>query len=698
MSNESDLSAIRNIGIMAHIDAGKTTTTERMLFYTGIIHRMGEVHDGNAVMDWMAQEKERGITITSAVTTCFWKEKQINIIDTPGHVDFTAEVERSLRILDGAIGIFCAVGGVEPQSETVWHQADRYQIPRLAFVNKMDRPGADFEHVVDMMYDRLTKNAFPIQLPIGKESSFNGVIDLVSMKAYYFDQETMGVKYYSRKIPEEYLEKTNKFRADLIEHIAEFDDNLMEKYLNDGDIHENELISSIREATINHQFIPILCGAALKNTGIQLLIDAIIEYLPSPLNVPPAIAIHKKTGEEKEIYPDKNRAFSALAYKVQIDKYVGQLIYIRVYSGSIKRSGTIYNQTNGKKERISRILQMHSNKKKDIAILKAGDIAAVVGPKFVQTGDTITSENNDILLAAITFPDSVISIAIEPKTKADQEALSDSLKKMEEEDPTFNVSQNKDTGQTLISGMGELHLEVIIDRLKREYNVHANVGNPQVAYKETIENQVSAKGEFIRELSGKGQFAVVDLKLYPLKLEQLPKGKKNIFVNSITPEIIPKDFWHVIEESALNACLDGPLMSSPVERVKIELVSGKFNEVDSSETAFSVATSIAVGVALRKAKSVIMEPLMLVNVITPEEFMGDIIGDLNSKRGKIESIRTSQNKQEIVAQVPMSELFGYATSLRSISQGRAIYTMEYKKYDKVPVNIQEKILRRVRGY
>jgi len=698
MSNESDLSAIRNIGIMAHIDAGKTTTTERMLFYTGIIHRMGEVHDGNTVMDWMAQERERGITITSAVTTCFWKEKQINIIDTPGHVDFTAEVERSLRILDGAIGIFCAVGGVEPQSETVWHQADRYQIPRLAFVNKMDRPGADFEHVVDMMHDRLTGNAFPIQIPIGKESGFNGVIDFVSMKAYYFDQETMGVKYYARKIPEEYLEKANKFRADLIEHIAEFDDNLMEKYLNDGDIQVDELISSIREATINHQFIPILCGAALKNTGIQLLIDAIIEYLPSPLNVPPAIAINKKTGEEKEIYPDKKEAFSALAYKVQIDKYVGKLIYIRVYSGSIKRSGTIYNQTNGKKERISRILQMHSNKKKDIAVLKAGDIAAVVGPKFVQTGDTITSENNDILLAAITFPDSVISIAIEPKTKADQEALSDSLKKMEEEDPTFNVSQNKDTGQTLISGMGELHLEVIIDRLKREYNVHANVGNPQVAYKETIENEVSATGEFIRELSGKGQFAVVELKLSPLKLEQLPKGKKNIFVNSISPEIIPKEFWYVIEESALNACLDGPLMSSPVERVKIELVGGKFNEVDSSDTAFSVATSIAVGAALRKAKSVIMEPLMLVNVITPEEFMGDIIGDLNSKRGKIESIRTSQNKQEIVAQVPMSELFGYTTSLRSISQGRAIYTMEYKKYDKVPANIQEKILKRVRGY
>ncbi len=698
MSNESDLSAIRNIGIMAHIDAGKTTTTERMLFYTGIIHRMGEVHDGNAVMDWMAQEKERGITITSAVTTCFWKEKQINIIDTPGHVDFTAEVERSLRILDGAIGIFCAVGGVEPQSETVWHQADRYQIPRLAFVNKMDRPGADFEHVVDMMHDRLTENAFPIQLPLGKEGDFNGVLDLVSMKAYYFDQESMGVKYYPRKIPEEYLEKANKFRAGLIEHIAEFDDNLMEKYLNDGDIQENELIFSVREATINHQFIPILCGAALKNTGIQLLIDAIIEYLPSPLNVPPAIAIHKQTGQKKEIYPDKNEAFSALAYKVQIDKYVGKLIYIRIYSGSIKRSGTIYNQTNEKKERISRILQMHSNKKKDIAVLKAGDIAAIVGPKFVQTGDTITSENNDILLAAITFPDSVISIAIEPKTKADQEALSESLKKMEEEDPTFNVSQNKDTGQTLISGMGELHLEVIIDRLKREYNVHANVGNPQVAYKETIENKVTDTGEFIRELSGKGQFAVVELKLSPLKLEQLPKGKKNIFVNSITPEIIPKEFWHVVEESALNACLDGPLMSSPVERVRIELIGGKFNEVDSSETAFSVATSIAVGTALRKAKAVIMEPLMLVNVITPEEFMGDIIGDLNSKRGKIESIRTSQNKQEIVAQVPMSELFGYATCLRSISQGRAIYTMEYKKYDKVPVNIQEKILKRVRGY
>lgn len=698
MSKNRDLSEIRNIGIMAHIDAGKTTTTERILFYTGIIHRMGEVHDGNAVMDWMAQEKERGITITSAVTTCFWKKKQINIIDTPGHVDFTAEVERSLRILDGALGIFCAVGGVEPQSETVWHQADRYNVPRLAFINKMDRSGADFEHVIDMIHNRLTKNALAVQLPIGREDNYEGIIDLISMKAVFYDPNTMGLKYHTQKIPDELLENAIKKRNQLLEHITEYDDNLMEKYLEEKEITEQEIVGAIRTGVIKHQFVPVLCGSSLKNKGVQLLLDAISNYLPSPLDVPPAIGTKENSNEEILIQPDPQKPFSALAFKVQVDKFVGKLIYIRVYSGTIKRGDSIVNQTTSKKERISRVLQVHSNKKKDIFELEAGDIAALVGPKEIKTGDTLTSNDLDILLAPITFPDSVISIAIEPKTKADKDNLDISLKKMEEEDPTFRVSQHKDTGQTLISGMGELHLEIIIDRLKREFNVHANVGNPQVSYRETITNEVIASGEFIREMNGKGHYAIVKLKLSPLKFDELKQGEKNRFINSIDPDVIPKEFWKAIQNSSLNACLDGPLMSSPIERVRIELIGGKFNEVDSSETAFSIASSIAINNGFRKAKAVIMEPIMLISVISPEDFMGEIIGDINAKRGRIEHIRNSNLKQEITAHVPMSELFGYATRLRSISQGRAVYTMEYLKHKKTPDNIQKKILKKVRGF
>ncbi|MDP8204494.1 MAG: elongation factor G [Candidatus Tenebribacter mawsonii] len=698
MSKKKDLSEIRNIGIMAHIDAGKTTTSERILFYTGIIHRMGEVHDGNAVMDWMDQEKERGITITSAVTTCFWKKKQINIIDTPGHVDFTAEVERSLRILDGAIGVFCAVGGVEPQSETVWHQADRYNVPRIAFINKMDRSGADFEHVIDMINDRLTKNALAVQLPIGQEDSFEGIIDLISMKAVYFDKETMGLKYHTKNIPDELLETAESMRNKLLEQLSEFDDILMEKYLEDNEISEADIISVIRTGVIKHQFVPVLCGSSLKNKGVQLLLDAINNFLPSPLDVPPAIGTKIENGEEILVQPNPDGPFSALAFKVQVDKFVGKLIYIRVYSGSIKRGDPIVNQTTGKKERVSRVLQVHSNKKKDIFDLNAGDIAALVGPKDIKTGDTLTSGDLNLFLAPITFPDSVISIAIEPKTKADKDNLDISLRKLEEEDPTFRVSQHKDTGQTLISGMGELHLEIIIDRLKREFNVQANVGNPQVAYRESITNQVKAHGEFIREMNGKGHYAVIDLKLSPLKFDELKPGEKNRFINSVEPEVIPKEFWKAIQNSSLNACLDGPLMSSPIERVRIELVGGKFNEVDSSETAFSIASSIAVNNGLRKAKAIVMEPIMLVSIISPEDFVGEIIGDVNSKRGRIEHIRSSNQKQEITAHIPMSELFGYSTRLRSISQGRADYTMEYLKHEKTPTNIQEKILKKVRGY
>ncbi|MCK4956855.1 MAG: elongation factor G [Candidatus Cloacimonetes bacterium] len=694
----TELSKIRNIGIMAHIDAGKTTTTERMLFYTGIIHRMGEVHDGNAVMDWMEQERERGITITSAVTTCFWKDNQINIIDTPGHVDFTAEVERSLRILDGAVGIFCAVGGVEPQSETVWHQADRYKVPRLAYINKLDRSGADFEHAVEMIHDRLTKKAIPIQIPMGTEENLCGVIDLITMQAINFDQATMGVKYEYQPIPAEYIELAEEMRLNLIEKVADYDDNLMDKYLEETEVTSEELIEAVRNATINHQFVPVLCGSSLKNIGVQLLLDAINIFLPSPIDIKPAVAIHTETKKEIEVSPQNDAPFSAMVYKVQIDKYVGKIIYIRVYSGSLKKGDTVINQVSGKRERIARILQIHSNKKKDINELHAGDIAAIVGPKFMKTGDTITSFGNNILLSKISFPDSVISIAIEAKTKADQDRLDDALYKLEEEDPTFKVHQSKETGQKLISGMGELHLDIIVDRLKREFNVHANIGTPQVSYKETIGKAVTITGEFIREMNGKGHFAVVELKLSPLEISDLPAGKRNLFVSKIGDEIIPKELWPAIEASTFNALMDGPLMSSPVERVKVELIGGKFNEVDSSETAFNIASSIAVNNGLPQAKAIIMEPIMLVTVITPEDFMGDIIGDINSKRGKIEVIRTNMNKQEIVAEIPMSELFGYSTRLRSLSQGRAIYTMEFYHHEKVPINIQEKILKKIRGY
>lgn len=693
-----DLSLLRNIGIIAHIDAGKTTTTERMLFYTGIIHRMGEVHDGNAVMDWMEQEKERGITITSAVTTFFWNNKQVNIIDTPGHVDFTAEVERSLRVLDGAIGIFCAVGGVEPQSETVWHQANRYHVPRLAYINKIDRQGADFENVVEKIHERLTSNALPINIPIGEEDGFEGIINLLDMKAYYFDETTMGMNFETADIPENYLDKAHTIRTELMEHLADFDDHLMSLYLEEKPIPYDTLIDAIRKATIKHNFIPILCGSSLKNKGIQLLLNAITDFLPSPLEVPPIQGKMINNDEVVKVYPKLDSHFSALAFKVQVDRYVGKVIYVRVYSGTIKKGQTIVNRTDDKKERIGRILQIHSNKRKDIQELKAGDIAALVGLKFVNTGDTLTSEDFPLRLENIDFPDAVISIAIEPKTKAGEEDLNSALRKLEEEDPTLRVHQDSETGQTLISGMGELHLDITLDRLKREYNVHANVGTPQVAYKETIESVSIVEGEFIREVGGKGHYAVVKLRISPMSKEEQATGKKNIFVNSITPEIIPKEYWHAIQESSLSACLDGPLMSCPVERVKIELIDGKYHVVDSNESAFSIASSIAVGKGLRQANAVIMEPIMTVSILTPEDFVGDIIGDINAKRGKIIAIRQTAKKEQIIAEIPMSELFGYSTRLRSISQGRAIYTMEFHSYEKVPTQVQEKILKKIRGY
>lgn len=694
----TELSDIRNIGIIAHIDAGKTTTTERMLYYTGFLHKMGEVHDGTAFTDWMEQEKERGITITSATISCFWNSKQINIIDTPGHVDFTAEVERALRVLDGAIGIFCAVGGVEPQSETVWHQAERYQVPRIAFINKMDRLGADFDHVLDMIHDRLTQNAIPVQLPIGKEDSFNGVIDLVKMKAVVFDPATLGFSYEVQEIPENLKEEANNAREKMIESIAEFDDELMMAYL-DGDELEEEIIHrAIRKGVILNRIVPVFCGSSLKNTGIQLLLDAIIEYLPSPLDVPPVVAIDKNTNEHVEIHTNPKDKFAAFAFKVQIDKFVGKLVYIRVYNGTMRKGDVIYNQTNGKKERISRILQMMSNKKNDIDELSAGDIAAIVGSKFTFTGDTITEADYNITMSKMHFPDSVISQAIEPKTKADQELLKDTLKKFEEEDPTFFATIDKDSGQTLISGMGELHLEIIIDRLKREYGVQVNVGLPQVSYKETITEVVEVEEEFNRELNGKMNIAAVRFRLSPLSEADVEDGEKVQFINRIDESVLPSIYWSAIEESARNACMDGPLVSGSVERIRIELIGGRYGETESTETAFRVASSIAIGKGLRMANAAIMEPIMLVTIITPDEFVGDVIADTNSKRGKINIIRSNINKQEIVCEMPMSELFGYSTRLRSISQGRAMYTMEFHKYDTTPSQIQQNILKKIRGY
>ncbi len=696
---KTDLSKIRNIGIMAHIDAGKTTTTERILFYSGVLRRMGEVHDGNAYTDWMDQERERGITITSATVSCFWNDHTINIIDTPGHVDFTAEVERSLRVLDGAVGVFCAVGGVEPQSETVWHQADRYHVPRIAFVNKMDRMGADFDHVVHQMRERLTEHATPISLPIGEEENFSDIIDLITMKAYEFDVDNLGIDFKVKDIPEDELERAIIAREELIEKISEYDDELMELYLEGEDVSSEMIKRAIRNGVIEHGFVPVLCGSSLKNKGVQLLLNAVNEYLPSPLDIGGTTGLDPKTHNEIEVLPNENGKFAALAFKIQVDKYVGKLLYVRVYRGRIKKGDTYLNQTTGKKERVARILQMHSNKKNDVDELHAGDIGAIVGSKITFTGDTITDTSSKLIMHKMTFPDTVISIAIEPKSKADEDSLHEALRRLEEEDPTFKVHADKDTGQNLISGMGELHLEIIIDRLKREFNVKANVGTPQVSYKETITKPFTVEETFEREMGGKGNFAHVKFQLSPMKESELPEDSKNLFVSSISHEQIPECYQEAIEESALNALTDGPQISGLCERVKIDLVGGSFHEVDSNETAFRIATSMAIGNALRSASPILMEPVMLLTVITPEEYVGDIISDINAKRGRIEIIRTDSNdKNEIVSDVPMSELFGYATRVRTLSSGRAIYTLEFKKYEIVPASIQEKLIKKFRGY
>jgi elongation factor G len=696
---DSPLSKLRNIGIMAHIDAGKTTTTERILFYTGFLHKMGEVHDGNAFTDWMEQERERGITITAATVTCLWKDCRINIIDTPGHVDFTAEVERSLRVLDGAVGVFCAVGGVEPQSETVWHQANRYSVPRIAYVNKMDRIGADYERVIQMIQERLAPNAHPINIPIGKEDSFEGVIDLVTMKAWHFDPLTSGSDVQLSEIPESMLTKAGEMRESLLEAVSEFSDDLMMLFLEGEEVPEALFREAIRRGTISNKFVPVLCGSSLKNKGLQLLLDGVCDYLPSPLDIGIAHGFEPVTHEPMTITPDPDGPFVALAFKVQIDKYVGRLVYIRVYSGTLKKGGTFVNQASGKRERVSRMLQMMSNRKNDLDNLHAGDIGALVGSKLLATGDTLTDGNLEILLSKMHFPDSVISVAIEPKTKADQENLGVALSRLEEEDPTFRVHIDKDSGQMLISGMGELHLDIIVDRLRREFGVAVSVGNPQVSYKETISHAITCAETFQRDMNGKSNYAYVQFRISPMALKDLPDEEKNVYVNKITEDKIPKEYWRAIEEAALNALNDGPLISGNVEYVKVELIDGAFDPVDSTELAFRIATGMAIGKGLREANPVIMEPIMLLTVISPDDFVGDIISDINSKRGKIDVMRRhSDYQQEIVAEVPLSELFGYSTRIRSVSQGRAIYTLEFKKYITSPLNVQNAVLKRIRGY
>ncbi len=696
---ETMLSQIRNIGIMAHIDAGKTTTTERILFYTGFLHKMGEVHDGNTFTDWMEQERERGITITSATVSCFWKDKKINIIDTPGHVDFTAEVERSLRVLDGAVGVFCAVGGVEPQSETVWHQADRYHIPRIAYVNKMDRLGADYDRVIQMIHERLTPNAIPINIPIGKEDCFAGVIDLITMSAWAFDPLTYGQQTFASEIPPELLDYASEKREELLDRVAEYDDELMMLFLEGEEIPEELLKRAIRKGTVTNDLVPVLCGSSLKNRGVQLLLDAICDFMPSPLDIPATEGFDPGTHDPILIDSDPDKPLVALAFKVQVDKYVGKLVYIRLYAGTLKKGDTFINQSNGKRERVSRILQMMSNRKVDLDGLHAGDIGAIVGSRFLATGDTITDGKLEVHLSKMHFPDSVISIAIEPKTKADLDNLTQALARLEEEDPTFKVHIDKDSGQTLISGMGELHLDIIVDRLRREFNVSANIGNPQVSYKETITKEVISEETFIRDMNGKGNFAAVKFRISPLNEGDIPDDRKNIFVNSVSAEKIPRDYWQAIEESALSTLNDGPLISGAVERIKVELIDGSYNPLDSNELAFRISTAMAISKGLRQADAVIMEPIMLLTVLSPEDFVGDIIADINSKRGKIEVMRRhSEYQQEIVADVPLSELFGYATRIRSLSQGRAIYTLEFKKYEITPTNIQNVILKKIRGF
>jgi elongation factor G len=687
------LERMRNIGIAAHIDAGKTTTTERILFYTGRTHKIGEVHEGTAVMDWMEQEQERGITITSAATTCEWRDIQINIIDTPGHVDFTAEVERSLRVLDGAVAVFDAVAGVQPQSETVWRQADKYQVPRICFINKMDRVGADFFHSVDTIVSRLRCKPVPIQLPVGAEDQFKGVIDLVEMKALIWRDETLGAEYDVVDIPDELQAQAREYRDKMIEAASEHDDQLFEKYVEGQPLSNEEIRAGIRKATIALKIFPVICGSAFKNKGVQSMLDAVVDYLPSPLDVPPIEGVSVDDRSTVLIRKASDtEPFAALVFKIMTDPYVGQLAFFRVYSGHLAAGDSVYNVAKGRTERIGRLLRMHANKREEIQEIFAGDIAAAVGLKTVITGDTICDDDHPIVLESIDFPTPVIQLAVEPRTKADQEKLGMAIQKLAQEDPTFRVATDPETGQTILSGMGELHLEIIVDRMMREFGVAANVGKPQVAYRETVRKNSEAEGRHIKQSGGRGQYGVVKIRMEPL-----PTGSGFEFVNDIYGGSIPKEYIAPVEAGMKEALEGGILAGFPMSDLKVTLYDGSYHDVDSSEIAFKIAGSLAVKEAARRAKPVLLEPIMAVEVVVPEEYMGDVIGDLNSRRGRIEGMELRGTSQIIKSSVPLSEMFGYATDLRSRTQGRGSFTMHFGKYEEVPASLAEEIVSRVQG-
>ena len=688
------LDKVRNIGIMAHIDAGKTTLTERILYYTGRTHKIGEVHEGGATMDWMAQEKERGITITSAATTCMWNDHRINIIDTPGHVDFTVEVERSLRVLDGAVAVFCAVGGVEPQSETVWRQADNYDVPRIAFVNKMDRTGSDFYNVLNMIKERLGANPLPMTIPIGSGDLFTGIIDLCSMQAILYNESSLGARYEFAEIPKDLKDEADKWRHHLIEETAAYDERLLEKYLADEEIKEDELKTAIRKGCIDNTFIPTFCGSAFKNKGVQRLLDAVVDFLPNPLDIGEVSGVDP---DDSDIVlkrkPDKKSPFSALVFKIMTDPYVGRLTYLRVYSGRLDKGSYIYNPNIVKRERISRILLMHANKREALEAVTAGEIVATVGLKVTNTGHTICDADNPIILESMDFPEPVVEVSVEPVSKADQKTLSQGLAKLSEEDPTFIVSTNQDTGQTIIAGMGELHLEILVDRLKREFNVNANVGKPQVAYTEAITKLVEKIDvKFARQSGGRGQFGHVVINVAPNE-----SGKGYHFDNKIVGGVIPREYIPAVDAGIKEALKNGVIAGYPIEDVRVELIYGSYHEVDSSEIAFRIAGSMAIKKACNAASPVLMEPIMSIEVVTPEEYLGDVMGDINSRRGKIEGMGQRKDAQVIKGNVPLNKMFGYVTDLRSITQGRAVFHMEFSHYQQVPANVQTEIMEHVHG-
>lgn len=688
----SDLAAIRNIGIMAHIDAGKTTTTERILFYSGKVHKMGEVDRGTATMDWMSQEQERGITITSAATTCYWENCVINIIDTPGHVDFTVEVERSLRVLDGAIGIFCAVAGVQPQSETVWRQADRYRIPRIAYINKMDRVGADFFRAVKMINDNLGSAAIPVELPIGNEDTFIGVIDLISLKACIYNDDDTGEKYQIRELNDVEMEEAETYRNMLLEKLSEYDDQILEKYLEGESISEAEIISSLRSLTISNNVVPVLCGSSFKNKGVQMLLEAVVRYLPSPIDKPPVTGVNVNTGKEETRSTNIDGPLCALAFKIAVDPFVGKLTYFRIYSGRVKTGSYVYNSRKGKKERITKILKMHANHREEEEEAAAGDIVAGVGLKDTVTGDTLCTEDNAILLESMVFPEPVIDVAIEPKTKADQDKIGESLRRLAEEDPTFKTRVDEETGQTIISGMGELHLEIIVDRLLREFKVNANVGKPRVSYKETIKQKAKAEATFDRQTGGRGQYGHVKLELSPLE-----EGSGKRFENRARPEMVPVEFVSAVQTGIYEALQAGILAGYPVDDLEVILTGGSFHEVDSTEQAFKIAASMALKEALEKAQPVLLEPIMDIEILSPEEYVGDIISDLNARRGRVLGFDENKESKIVKGTVPLAETFGYATALRSASQGRATFTMKIKNFAELPESKSRDVIARRYG-